>query len=59
MDDLIRNRRGEKRMIDYDPCEECRLYGDDYSYDEDGELISNCYDCPMRGEEDEDHASRP
>lgn len=46
-------------MIDYDPCEECRLYGDDYSYDEDGELISNCYDCPMRGEEDEDHASRP
>lgn len=40
-------------MIDYDPCEECRLYGHDYSYDEDGDLMSNCYDCPMRGEEDD------
>lgn len=31
---------------DYDWCYECTGYGDDYSYDEDGELISNCDDCP-------------
>ena len=40
-----------KIMINYDPCEYCRLYGYDYSYDDDGELISNCYDCPLRGGE--------
>jgi len=34
-------------MDDYDYCEECKLYGDDYSYDKDGGLVSNCYDCPM------------
>ena len=31
---------------DYDWCYECMGYGDDYSYDEDGELVSNCDDCP-------------
>lgn len=31
---------------DYDWCYECTGYGDDYSYDEDGELVSNCDDCP-------------
>ena len=35
-------------MTDYDPCEECRINGDNYSYDKDGDLVSNCYDCPMR-----------
>ena len=35
-------------MTDYDPCEECRINGDTYSYDKDGDLVSNCYDCPMR-----------
>ena len=32
---------------DYDPCEECRINGDDYYYDEDGDLMMNCYDCPL------------
>lgn len=31
---------------DYDWCYECTGYGDDYRYDEDGELVSNCDDCP-------------
>lgn len=31
---------------DYDRCYECRGYGDDYRYDEDGELVSACNDCP-------------
>lgn len=37
-------------MSDYDPCEDCRINGDDYSYDDDGGLVSNCYDCPLRPE---------
>ena len=39
-------------MDDYDYCEECHLYGDDYSYDRDGDLVSNCYDCPMNPDSD-------
>ena len=39
-------------MNDYDYCEECRLYGDDYGYDRDGDLVSNCYDCPMNPDSD-------
>lgn len=31
---------------DYDWCYECTGYGDDYSYDDDGELVSNCDNCP-------------
>lgn len=36
------------RDFNSDPCEDCRLNGDDYSYDKDGDLMSNCYDCPLR-----------
>ena len=32
---------------DYDPCYECTGYGDDYSIDENGELVCNCPDCPF------------
>lgn len=32
---------------DYDYCYECGCYGDDYSFDDDGELHWNCPDCPM------------
>ena len=28
-------------------CYECGGYGDDYSIDEKGEMISNCTDCPF------------
>lgn len=31
--------------IDY--CEECRVLGDDYYIDEDGDLVMACYDCQM------------
>ena len=28
-------------------CNECRGYGDDYYFDEDGELVSACETCPI------------
>lgn len=34
-------------MDDYDYCYECGGYGDDYSVDDDGELVCNCPTCPM------------
>lgn len=34
-------------MNDEDFCYECRGYGDDYRLDENGELVSNCDDCPF------------
>lgn len=38
-----------------DTCEECRIYGDDYYYDEDGDLQSSCYRCAFRyGYEEDD-----
>ena len=39
-------------MDDYDYCDECKLYGDDYGYDQDGDLASNCYGCPMNPDSD-------
>lgn len=38
---------------EYDPCYECSGYGDDYHFDEDGELVSSCPDCPLNEKEDE------
>lgn len=38
---------------DYDPCYECTGYGDDYSIDENGELVWNCPDCPFNEKDDE------
>lgn len=34
-------------MCDYldDVCYECTGYGDDYYFDEDGEMVSACSDC--------------
>jgi hypothetical protein len=32
-------------MDNYEMCFECRLYGDDYRYDDEGELTSACGDC--------------
>ena len=29
----------------YDYCDECRIYGDDYSFDEDGNMICMCDTC--------------
>ena len=31
-------------------CEECKIYGDDYRYDEKtGRLVSNCLECEIMG----------
>lgn len=36
-----------------DVCYECGGYGDDYSVDENGELVCNCFTCPFGGYEEE------
>lgn len=41
---------GQTAMNEY--CWECRLHGDDYSYDKDGDIVYNCYDCPMNPRSD-------
>ena len=40
-------------MIDPDICYECRCYGDDYYFDDDGELECACIDCLLNENEDE------
>lgn len=40
--------------IDDDYCYECTGYGDDYSEDEEGNLVSNCTHCPWNGADDDD-----
>lgn len=36
----------EENYDPYDHCYECGGYGDDYSVDEDGKMVCNCFDCP-------------
>lgn len=44
--DLCDNRYQDYTMWDdCDYCDECRGYGDDYSFDDDGELVDNCNEC--------------
>lgn len=38
--------REDEFWKNYDICYECGGYGDDYSFDEDGELECNCPKCP-------------
>lgn len=41
---------------EFDYCYECEGYGDDYSVDENGELVHNCETCqsnPFRGDWDD------
>lgn len=38
---------------DLDHCYECHGYGDDYYFDDDGELVSACDDCPFNGSKNE------
>ena len=33
-------------VYDDDYCYECCGYGDNYYVDENGDLVSNCHDCP-------------
>ena len=37
-----------------DRCYECRGYGDDYYFDEQGELVSACDECSFNGRDDDD-----
>lgn len=37
------------KVEDQDWCYECTGYGDDYSVDDDGHLVSNCDNCYRRG----------
>ena len=37
----------ENSMYDSEYCYECSGYGDDYSINEDGELVCNCDTCSM------------
>lgn len=32
----------------------CRGYGDDYSFDDDGELVDNCTDCTFNPDREDD-----
>jgi hypothetical protein len=45
---------GGLTMADYDVRYECRGYGDDYRYDDEGELTSACGDCPYNSPNLED-----
>lgn len=36
---------------EYDPCEDCRINGDDFFENEDGELESYCDQCAMNYDE--------
>lgn len=47
-------QKGERSMIDYDVCYECSGYGDDYYVDDDGNLVSNCTNCPNNPIYDDD-----
>lgn len=35
----------EEREEYYETCYECTGYGDDYTIDEDGEMVCRCTDC--------------
>ena len=39
---------------DFDYCDSCRGYGDDYIYDENGDLVSACDECPYNPYNDGD-----
>lgn len=38
--------RAEEEEYHIECCYECGGYGDDYRMDENGDLVSNCEDCP-------------
>ena len=45
----------DEYLAENDPCYECRGLGDDYYFDEDGEMVSYCPKCwvTKRGESDD------
>lgn len=51
---MIRGGKKVKRMDDELRCYECTGYGDDYYFDDEGNLVRACDDCPFNGEDDEE-----
>lgn len=52
---IIYKSDGDKLDSVYDDyCYECRAYGYDYRVDENGNLVSNCADCPFNEDRSED-----
>lgn len=41
-------------MDDYDRCYECTGYGDDYYFDDNGDLVKYCSECPFNPDNDDD-----
>ena len=41
--------------MSYEDCYECSGYGDDYHVDEDGNLVSNCSNCPCNPVNEEEY----
>lgn len=50
----------DEQLENYDPwddddrCYECTGYGDDYYLNEDGEMVSNCTNCPWNSANDDE-----
>lgn len=42
----------EDYFDNYDYCYECGAYGDDYEFDENGEMIWMCPECPFNPDRD-------
>ena len=40
-------------MTDEEICYECRGYGDDYYFDENGDLVCYCSECPFNPSKEE------
>ena len=49
--DIAQMQKGEKMS---DRCYECTGYGDDYYYNDNGELVKACDDCPFNEEENDE-----
>lgn len=55
----IRRKASDSRSFDtniaYDYCDECEAYGNDYTENEDGDLICNCDTCPYNPLAEDDY----
>lgn len=51
----VSDSRSFDTNMDYDYCDECEAYGDDYTENEDGDLICNCDTCPYNPLAEDDY----
>lgn len=54
MDEQLELMEEYEPRDDDDRCYECQGYGDDYSEDEEGNLVSNCTDYPWNSANDDE-----